>query len=332
MSERLFALLLRLYPAHFRARFGEESLQLIRDRLRDETGALARLRLLIDLLSDTAVAVPRAHRVAASAVAPATAPINGLPSFSLLEPQSLRPATLVLAGIVGITATGVFAVFLHYAGINHASRLAAIEADAAANRRWTNGGFLGQPAPPPPPPPSYDLLDTPPNTNPPSALQPPDARSSTVPTDSAHPSRPATSLHTPAPSANDAPPGDGQPLTPLVMVPVLGPARGTAPAIPLPAIEKQFGIRPDPASRPSASEPARAVSAPPLAGPRGARSIVVFSPNSERPPCPATLETGSKSSIKPASSAAFAQKSLPCSKSPKSPIGSRSPASAATPK
>jgi hypothetical protein len=157
MSERIFALLLRLYPKHFRARYGDESLQLLRDRLRDESGFFARLRLLVDLFTDTAVGLPRAQGLTAPSAAPAAAAFSsGLPSFRVLEPQSLRPAALVLAWIIGSASMGTFAVLLRYAGINHTSRLAQTEARAAAERRWTDGGFLGKPLPPPPPPPSYE--------------------------------------------------------------------------------------------------------------------------------------------------------------------------------
>jgi len=50
MSEKIYACLLRLYPAKFRHAHGEEALQLFRDRLRDETGFIRRLRLWLDLL------------------------------------------------------------------------------------------------------------------------------------------------------------------------------------------------------------------------------------------------------------------------------------------
>jgi hypothetical protein len=38
MSEKLYALLLRLYPSRFRRAYGDEAQQLVRDRLRDESG------------------------------------------------------------------------------------------------------------------------------------------------------------------------------------------------------------------------------------------------------------------------------------------------------
>ncbi len=170
MSEKLFAILLRLYPARFRARYGEEALQLLVDRLRDETGFLPRLHLLFDLLIDTAVAVPRAHRIAT--LSPAAAPASLFSAFSVPGPQSLRPAVILLAGILALSGLAGFAILISYAGINHSSRLAEIEKHAAAERTWTNSGFLGIPLPPPPPPPSWDLLESHPVKSPDATRQP----------------------------------------------------------------------------------------------------------------------------------------------------------------
>jgi hypothetical protein len=36
MSEKIYACLLRLFPWHFREAYGDEALQLVRDRARDE--------------------------------------------------------------------------------------------------------------------------------------------------------------------------------------------------------------------------------------------------------------------------------------------------------
>jgi hypothetical protein len=73
MSEKLYAWLLRLYPAHFREEYGDEALRLFRDRARDECGFFPRLRLWLDLFVDFTISVPReylhvpAPRVAAAA-------------------------------------------------------------------------------------------------------------------------------------------------------------------------------------------------------------------------------------------------------------------------
>jgi hypothetical protein len=59
MSEKIYALLVRLYPSHFREAYGEAALQLFRDRARDEKGFFSRVRLWFDLLTDLAISVPR---------------------------------------------------------------------------------------------------------------------------------------------------------------------------------------------------------------------------------------------------------------------------------
>src|SRR5271169_324435 len=61
MSERLFRLLLRLYPSHFRDSYGDEAMKLFRDRLRDERGPSATLRLWFDLVCDFIVTIPGQH-------------------------------------------------------------------------------------------------------------------------------------------------------------------------------------------------------------------------------------------------------------------------------
>ena len=44
MSEKLYALLFRLYPSRFRDAYAEEAMQLFRDRSRDEHGFFAAMR------------------------------------------------------------------------------------------------------------------------------------------------------------------------------------------------------------------------------------------------------------------------------------------------
>ncbi len=55
MFERIYDLLLKLYPEHFRQTYGDEALRLVRDRARDEKGLLSGLRLWLDLLLDLRV-------------------------------------------------------------------------------------------------------------------------------------------------------------------------------------------------------------------------------------------------------------------------------------
>jgi hypothetical protein len=100
------------------------------------------------------------------------------------------------------------------------------------------------------------------------------------------------------------------------------------------ALEKQFGVLPQTKSRtPANRSSSRSTPAQPWEKADSRRSIVVLNPTAELPPCHSTTsETGSNSSINPASSAASARRSRPCSKSPRLPIGSRSPVSTAAPK
>ena len=62
MSEKMYARLLRLYPSRFRKEYEEEALQLIRDRLCDETGLFKRARLWWDLVDGPLVGLPRAYQ------------------------------------------------------------------------------------------------------------------------------------------------------------------------------------------------------------------------------------------------------------------------------
>ena len=62
MSEKIYTLLLGLYPRFFRETYGPDALQLLRDRLRGEPGFLPRLRLWADILIDLAASLPREHR------------------------------------------------------------------------------------------------------------------------------------------------------------------------------------------------------------------------------------------------------------------------------
>lgn len=112
MSEKLYALLLRLYPAHFRRNWEEDALQLFRDRLGDERGAFRRLRLWFDLLADLAVSAPREHRRA-----PVAAPVAAEARlFQVLEMEPPRPATFFFGGALALAGLAAFVILLSYAG------------------------------------------------------------------------------------------------------------------------------------------------------------------------------------------------------------------------
>lgn len=100
MSEKLYSLLLKLYPNHFRRAYGDEALRLVLDRARDEKGFLCGLRLWLDLLLDLAISLPREYRKAPTTRILAANPANGNPSFQLLTERSLNPALLLVASLL----------------------------------------------------------------------------------------------------------------------------------------------------------------------------------------------------------------------------------------
>ncbi|MGB7464790.1 MAG: hypothetical protein WBW14_17985, partial [Candidatus Acidiferrum sp.] len=100
MSEKIYALLLRLYPSHFRVSYGEAALQLFRDRARDEKGFFPTVRLWLDLLADLAISVPREYRHVPQALLAASASqrLGGAPSFFVLQDESPRPGAFFFGG------------------------------------------------------------------------------------------------------------------------------------------------------------------------------------------------------------------------------------------
>ncbi len=97
MLERAYRLLLRLYPAQFRRTHGDEAFQLFRDRLRDETGFVRRVRLWLDLLGDFGAIRIRGYNELplTPAVASSGYSRQRIPSFGSLEEQSLRVSSLL---------------------------------------------------------------------------------------------------------------------------------------------------------------------------------------------------------------------------------------------
>ncbi|HTW82092.1 MAG TPA: S41 family peptidase [Terracidiphilus sp.] len=114
MSERVFAFLLRLYPAAFREKYRDEALQLYRDRLQDETGTFLRARLYFDLLEDAAKGLPQAWRNSyAENPAPSLAPnAEGTPSFRMLEKEKLRPESIAIGSTLSLLALLAFGLLL----------------------------------------------------------------------------------------------------------------------------------------------------------------------------------------------------------------------------
>lgn len=109
MSEKLYALLLKLYPDHFRRTYGDEALRLVRDRAHSENGIFSGLRLWLDLLLDLAISLPREYSRAPIAPILAPQPINGERSFQLLAGGSLNPSLLCLGAMLSAVLFGVCA-------------------------------------------------------------------------------------------------------------------------------------------------------------------------------------------------------------------------------
>jgi hypothetical protein len=121
MSEKIFACLLRLYPARFRQRYQAEALQLLQDRLRDERGGLRRLRLWIDLLADLAAGLPRAYRNTYTTAAKTRAwqTATGIPACRTLEEEPLRPGSVVMGGIFAVAALALFIFVMNHPAAYH---------------------------------------------------------------------------------------------------------------------------------------------------------------------------------------------------------------------
>ena len=125
MSEKIYGLLLRLYPARFRQAHGEEALQLYRDRSRDERGLVPRLRLWLDLVADLAVSLPREYRRTEPTLVSASAQpgLNGLPGFRLLEEQPPRTGALLSAVFLALAGLAAASVLIDYGGSHPNSHL-----------------------------------------------------------------------------------------------------------------------------------------------------------------------------------------------------------------
>jgi retinol-binding protein 3 len=118
MSEKVYAWLLRLFPAGFREAYGKEALELFCDRWRDERGLFLRLRLWGDLLADLMVSIPREYRFARATLSgqPARPDFGAIPGFHVLAGDSIRPTALVLGTMLAAVALGVLTILSGHAG------------------------------------------------------------------------------------------------------------------------------------------------------------------------------------------------------------------------
>src|SRR5579862_1463384 len=104
MSEKIFRLLLRFYPSRFRHEYGDEALQLFRDRTRDETGVWPSVRLWFDLLTDLVMSLPCEYGYTGLEVAGASAEarLDGTPTFFVFETTSPGRRPLLLGGLLSL--------------------------------------------------------------------------------------------------------------------------------------------------------------------------------------------------------------------------------------
>jgi len=100
MSEKLCALLVRLYPWAFRQRYGEEAARLVMDRARDEKGFLRQLRLGLDLIRDLVATAPLYE--SRSPISQISHAPNGALSFQFVGDESPSASSLFLGFLVSL--------------------------------------------------------------------------------------------------------------------------------------------------------------------------------------------------------------------------------------
>ena len=131
MSEKVYAWLLGLFPAGFREAYGNDALELFRDRWRDEGGLFLRLRLWIDLLADLVISIPREHRFAQVTT---LSDFRTIPGFHVLAADRIRPSCLALGSI--LTAVALSGLTILGGANTHSS-----EASSAASKRSVDARY-----------------------------------------------------------------------------------------------------------------------------------------------------------------------------------------------
>ena len=93
-----------------------EALQLIRDRLRDETGFFKRARLWWDLVADVLAQLPSAYRNSYAATEAASLALNpaGIPAFKILDNEPLGLGSILVGGTISLVVLAAFALLLSW--------------------------------------------------------------------------------------------------------------------------------------------------------------------------------------------------------------------------
>ena len=146
MSEKLYSCLIRLFPTSFQKAYGEEALQLFRDRAREEKGFRAGVRLWLDLLSDLVTSLPRSYQSlpAPLAVSRRERSVDGTPSFMMLEGETLSLGSLLYGGVTSLAVYGSICLLLAYGG-NTIPALNLQQSLTHAEAKASPFSFMGQP-------------------------------------------------------------------------------------------------------------------------------------------------------------------------------------------
>jgi hypothetical protein len=135
MSEKIYSLLLRLFPSQFQKEYGDDALQLFRDRARNEKGFAPRLRLWFDLLTDLVFSVPRQYFHAEPELVAASGQRLGAgPIFYFLGDERPRPGALALGAVFSLAALATFSALLGQGGTRHSRNAPIRQFQRAAAR------------------------------------------------------------------------------------------------------------------------------------------------------------------------------------------------------
>ncbi len=146
MSEKIYVLLLRLHSARFREEYGDEAVQLFRDRARDERGFFGRLRLWLDLLTDLAISIPRGYREMQPRLAGSPNPwqADGIPSFRLLGHEKPSQRALLLGGVLSFGALLAVPLSIRRGDDRQPPRSSVLEHEHVAGKRLAPPPQLAQ--------------------------------------------------------------------------------------------------------------------------------------------------------------------------------------------
>src|SRR6202023_3483660 len=142
MSEKIYACLLRLFPPHFRKAYGDEAVQLFRDRARDEKGFFPRVRLWLDLLADLAISLPRQYRYVRPVLAGTAVQhrVEGAPAFFVLVNEPPGSGALIFGCVLSMIALSLFSILLGRAGNHRPPTASAYQQRHAIDSRLSTWG------------------------------------------------------------------------------------------------------------------------------------------------------------------------------------------------